>query len=145
MDTVASAWSVVTTAYIVIDVFVSVAGAGEDCKQLVLELYTTTRMIDNIRLLAKENAEKLKQLNGLLVPNGGLDQFRHTVDGLSSRILESKGTIKEGYKKVKFVLRHKIVQELLQSIQRQQIPFIACLGVENTFVLPLKPSNICCM
>jgi hypothetical protein len=140
MDTVASAWSVVIAAYTVIDFFVSVVSADEDCKQLVRELYTTTRMVDNIRLLAKENAEKLEQLNGLLVPNGGLDQFRHTVDELSSRILESKGTIKEGYKRVKFVLRRKTVQELLQTIQRQQTPFIACLGAENMSVLLFKPS-----
>lgn len=139
MDTVSSAWSVVTTAYTVIDFFVSVASAGEDCRQLVRELYTATRMIDSIRILAKENPEKLEQLNTLLVPNGGLDQFRHTVDELSSRILQSKG-IKEGYKRVKFVLRHQTMQELLQDIQRQQIPFIACLGAENTSVLPSYPS-----
>lgn len=140
MDTVTSAWSVVTTAYTVIDFFMSVASADEDCKQLVRELYTTTRMINNIRQLAEENAEKLEQLNALLVPGGGLDQFRHTVDELSSRILKSNGTIKEAYKRVKFVLRHQTIQELLQSVQRQQIPFIACLGAENTFVLPLSPS-----
>lgn len=135
MDTFTSAWSVITTAYTVIDFFVSVADAGEDCKHLVRELYTTTRMVENIRELAEENAQKLIQLNALLVPNGGLDQFRHTIDELSSRILQSKG-IKEAYKRVKFVLRHQTMQQLLETLQRQQIPIIACLGAENTFVIP---------
>lgn len=139
MDAVTSAWSVISTAYTVIEFFVGVANAGEDCEQLVRELYTTTRVVVNIRELAEKNAEKLKQLNELLVPNGGVDQFRHTVDELSSRILQSKG-IKEAYKRVKFVLRHQTMQELLGTLQRQQIPIIACLETENAFVIPSDSS-----
>lgn len=142
MEAATSALSVVTTAYTVIDFFASVGSADEDCRELVRELYTTVRIIDYVRLLAKDNSEKLKRLNSLLVTNGALDQFRHTVDDLSSRIIHANGSIKEGYKRVKFVLRHKTVQELLQSIQRQKMLFMDCSGIENTFVLLFKISEV---
>ncbi|KAJ4418483.1 hypothetical protein N0V82_005563 [Gnomoniopsis sp. IMI 355080] len=99
MDTAASVSSVFTTAYTVIEFFISVASADKDCKKVVQELYTVTSVIESIRSLAKENPNSLEKLNALLVPNGALDQFRHTIDELSTRILQSKG-IKEAYKRV---------------------------------------------
>lgn len=138
MEILSTASSAVSAAYKVYEFFDDVANAGEDCRQLARELYTAARMVEDIRTLAERNTEKLEQLNSLLVPNGGLDQFRHTVGELSSRIVQARG-IKEAYKRVRFVLQHQTMQELLERIHRQQAHFTTCLGAENTFVLPPSP------
>lgn len=127
MDT---GWPVITTAKDVITFLMDMSAAGDDCKRLIKELYSATTTLEAIRSLAQTNPDKLHNLRSLLVPNGALEQFRQTVDDLSSRILLSRG-VKNLNKRFRFVTGGEDIQKLLKTLERHQVTFILCLGLEN--------------
>jgi len=127
---IATIWSVITAARTVYEFFNDVKDADESCSKIARELYDSTQLLETIHALGIENQERLHDLNSLFVPNGSLDQFRQTIDSLSTKVLMAKG-IKSIKKKVQFVLGTTTIQEVLSRLERNKSTFIMCFGVEN--------------
>lgn len=127
----ASICAILEAAKTICDFLKWLYNANEDRLKLMRELYSCTRAFEGVCIFAKENAEKLHNLNALLA-SGSLEQYK-TVDHLASRVVKAKN-LKDVAKKFQFVIGRTTMQELLFELERHKNTLQMCLGADNLYV-----------